>query len=140
MNNVLSNALADIVKEPTKHDQDYKGRLIEGSLIADLVEAGSKDVPSKVWTPYQYNGHEVYIVEFTKFKGMADGCLLKMHIRYNPELSFNKWELDIYVLPSTETSNTHDALSYMSVSGTSAKVILDDIASKIASVVESVES
>lgn len=136
MKNVLANALNDIVKEPTKHDQDYKGRLVEGSLVADLVEAGSKDVPSKVWTPHQYNGRELYIVEFTKFKGMTDGRLLKMHIRYTPELAYCKWEVDIYVLPNAE-ADTHDALSYMSTSGTSAKAILNDIAPKIASVVES---
>lgn len=139
MKNVLTNALIDIVKEPTKHDQDYKGRLVEGSLIADLVEAGSKDVPSKVWTPYRYNGRELYIAEFTKFKGMDDGRLLKMHIRYTPELAFCKWEVDIYVLPSTE-ADTNDALSYMSISGTSAKVILNDITSKIASVVDSAKN
>ncbi len=136
MKNVLTNALIDIVKEPTKHDQDYKGRLVEGSLVADLVEAGSSDVPSKVWTPYRYNGRELYIVEFTKFKGMNDGRLLKMHIRYTPELAVGKWEVDIYVLPKAE-ADTHDALSYMSISGTSAKVILNDTVSKIASVVES---
>ena len=136
MKNVLTSALIEIVKEPTKHDQDYKGRLVEGSLVADLVEAGSRDVPSKVWTPYRYNGRELYIVEFTKFKGMADGRLLKMPIRYTPELSFCKWEVDIYVLPNAE-ADSHNALSYMSNSGTSAKIILNDIVSKIAAVIDS---
>jgi hypothetical protein len=134
MKNVLTSVLIDIIKEPTKHDQDYKVRLVEGALIADLVDAGFDDVPSDTWGS-SFKSRELFIIDFAKFKGMAEDDRLKLHITYCASSSVSMWELSAYVLPKGVTS-VREAKVHTCVTGTHPSLVLNNIATRLATVAE----
>lgn len=134
MSNYLTNALAEIVNGSSNYTNDQKVAKVEGALIADLVEAGSDDVPSDTWGSSTKN-RVLFIIDFTKFKGMAEGDCLKLHIAYCSSSLVSPWELSAYVLPKGETS-PREAKVHYNVTGTHPSIVLNDIVARLATVAE----
>lgn len=134
MSNYLTNALAEIVNGSSNYTEKEKVAKVEGALIADLVDAGSDDVPSETWGS-SYKNRVLFIIDFTKFKGMAEGNCLKLHISYCATSSVSPWELSAYVLPKGETSPRESKVHY-NVSGTHPSLVLNDVVARLAMVAE----
>lgn len=133
MSNYLTNALAEIVNGSSNYTEKEKVAKVEGALIADLVDAGSDDVPSETWGS-SYKNRVLFIIDFTKFKGMAEGNCLKLHISYCAS-SVSPWELSAYVLPKGETSPRESKVHY-NVSGTHPSIVLNDVVARLTTVAE----
>lgn len=137
MSNYLTNALTEIVNGSSNYTNDQKVAKVEGALIADLVEAGSDDVPSDTWGSKwgsSSKSRELFIIDFTKFKGMAEDDRLKLHIVYCAS-SVSPWELSAYVLPKGVTS-VREAKVHTCVTGTHPSLVLNNIATRLATVAE----
>jgi hypothetical protein len=134
MSNFLTNALVEIVNGSSNYTNDQKVAKVEGALIADLVDAGFDDVPSDTWGS-SFKSRELFIIDFAKFKGMAEDDRLKLHITYCASSSVSMWELSAYVLPKGVTS-VREAKVHTCVTGTHPSLVLNNIATRLATVAE----
>lgn len=137
MSNYLTNALVEIVNGSSNYTNDQKVAKVEGALIADLVDAGFDDVPSETWGSKwgsSSKSRELFIIDFAKFKGMAEDDRLKLHIVYCAS-SVSPWELSAYVLPKGVTS-VREAKVHTCVTGTHPGLVLNNIATRLATVAE----
>lgn len=133
MSNYLTKALVEIVNGGSNYTNDQKVAKVGGALIADLVDAGFDDVPSDTWGS-SFKSRELFIIDFAKFKGMAEDDRLKLHIVYCAS-SVSPWELSAYVLPKGVTS-VREAKVHTCVTGTHPSLVLNDIATRLATVAE----